>query len=79
MGSSELSAWQQYYQIEPFGSWRDNYHSAQIASLIYNVNRGKQKPTTIADFMFVDAETAKDKQDKEFLSFLAARATKKAK
>jgi hypothetical protein len=76
MGSAELSDWMDYYQIEPFGAWRDNFHSAQISALIYNVNRGKQKPVKTADFMFVDAETAQDTKDQEFLSFMSSRAKK---
>jgi hypothetical protein len=76
MGSAELSDWMRYYQIEPWGSWRSNYHAAQIASLIFNVNRGKQKAVTPADFMFVDAETAQDTKDQEVLSFLSARSKK---
>ena len=33
MSSSELSDWIDYYKIEPWGSWRDNYHAALIASM----------------------------------------------
>jgi hypothetical protein len=76
MGSAELSDWQSYYQIEPFGAWRDNYHSSQVAALIYNVNRGKQQAVKTSDFTFVDAETSQDMKDKEFLSFMSARSKK---
>ena len=78
MGSSELSEWQEYYGLEPWGAWRDNWHSAQIAALLYNANRGKQKPLNSADFMFVDRETARESQDRETLAFLSSRA-KRAK
>ena len=33
MGSSELSDWIDYYKLEPWGAWRDNYHAALIASM----------------------------------------------
>ena len=33
MSSSELSDWIDYYKIEPWGAWRDNYHAALIASM----------------------------------------------
>ena len=33
MTSSELSDWIDYYKIEPWGAWRDNYHAALIASM----------------------------------------------
>jgi len=76
MGSAELSEWQEYYALEPFGTWRDNWHSAQLAALIFNVNRGKQKPVSTADFMFVDAQTSRDTQDRETLAFLSSKSKK---
>jgi hypothetical protein len=78
MGSAELSDWMDYYKIEPWGTWRDNWHAAQTAALIYNVNRGKQKAVSTSDFMFVDPETARDVKDQQVLSFLSSRS-KKAK
>lgn len=33
MSSSELSDWIDYYKLEPWGAWRDNYHAALIASM----------------------------------------------
>ena len=48
-----------YYQLEPFGAIRDNLHSAQIAALIFNSNRGKSQPAIGADkFMYRDAVSA---------------------
>lgn len=74
MTSSELSGWQEYYAIEPFGQWRDNYHSAQLCALLYNVNRGKGQPVAAADYMYMDAATAEEKQDMEFIASMRAAA-----
>lgn len=76
MGSAELSEWQEYYALEPFGAWRDNWHSAQIAALLFNTNRGKQQPVKSSDFMFIDAQTARDTQDQETLAFLSSKSKK---
>lgn len=41
--------WQQYYSEEPWGTWRDNMHTAIIAREI-RATRSK-KPSTMEDFM----------------------------
>jgi len=77
MSSSEFSEWLEYYELSPFGAWRDNYHSAQIASLIYNANRGKSNPMGIDNFMYMDRETAEQRREAEFIASLDAGAVKK--
>lgn len=79
MSSSEFSEWIEYYQLEPFGAWRDNWHSAQIAALVFNANRGKtQKALSANDFMFLTQEDKAEKDQAEFFASLASVA-KKAK
>jgi hypothetical protein len=82
--SDEFVHYLALFRIEPFGPWRDNWHSAQIASLIYNVNRGKKtKPIGPDAFMWKPAKTKKEieaqqeKQTKEFMAALSAMATPK--
>lgn len=50
-----------YEKIEPFGSQRDNWHMAVLASILSRVHtpKGKRAPT-VEDFMFVDPETRKE-------------------
>ena len=38
--SSELSDWIDYYQVEPWGAWRDNWHAAILACLL----SGEERP-----------------------------------
>ena len=76
MSSSEFSEWQAYYELEPFGAWRDNWHFAQLTALLFNINRGSGKALSPADFMYVDAETAQEKRDMEFLGRLNALGKK---
>lgn len=77
LSSTEFTEWMAYYTLEPFGQWRDNWHSAQLASLLYNINRGKNKALETADFMYLDPESAQDKRDQEFVASLTAMAKQK--
>lgn len=50
--SKELSEWMAYYELNPFGTVRDDLQAGIIASTIANVNRGKNdKSFTPSDFM----------------------------
>ena len=45
MDSRELTEWQIYEKLEPFGEWRSDLRMAVIASILANSNRDtKQKP-----------------------------------
>jgi len=80
MPSSELTEWMSYYKLEPFGQERDNWHSAQIASILANVNRRKNAPAVpVDDFMYRDRTTRKQSETKGFLAGMMALAKPKAK
>jgi len=50
--SKELSEWMAYYELNPFGTVRDDLQAGIVASTIANVNRGKNdKSFTPSDFM----------------------------
>lgn len=52
MPAAELTAWRAYWQISPFGDYRDDVHAGVVASTIANVHRGKgRKPFSTEDFM----------------------------
>ena len=75
MSSAEFAEWQQYYGLEPFGAWRDNWHAGTVAALIFNANRGKgQRALSVSDFMYLDPESAEKKRDDEMLAMLRAKA-----
>lgn len=58
MTAKELTEWQAYYQLEPWGTWRDNWHFAQFMKLFHDANRGSgSQAAKLSDFMFEDAET----------------------
>lgn len=77
LSSAEYSEWIEYWNIEPWGAWRDNLHAAQIASLIFNTNRGKdQAPVKPADFMYQDKQTTEETKKKDFVFALRSLARK---
>jgi hypothetical protein len=57
--SVQLSEWQAYDKLDPIGRWRDDFHTAQLSSLIINIvnalyhdpKQGKPKDTIPMDFM----------------------------
>jgi hypothetical protein len=51
MDSRELSDWQAYFQLEPFGPPQEDLRAGYLASLFYNVNRKSSAPArSAADF-----------------------------
>ena len=74
MPSAEVLGWFEYYKIEPFGSWRDNYHAALVAQLIAKAFSGKGANIKLSDFMFVDPVTARQNRDAAALASFEAAA-----
>ncbi|MEZ0155260.1 MAG: DUF4035 domain-containing protein [Candidatus Reddybacter sp.] len=75
--SAEYTYLQKYYQIEPFGTWRDNFHAAQITQILANVNRKpRSKVYAIKDFFFRDVGGERNKRHKSFFSAFKALAKK---
>jgi hypothetical protein len=67
-----------FYDICPFGPDRDNWHSAQIASILVNSKRAKGSPSVkLSEFMFVDEQTRRERQTQAFISGLKTVARKK--
>lgn len=68
MSISEFKGWQAYNRVEPFGAWRDNWHSATIAQILATVYGKKKVP--LSDFMFLDEETRKANSDEAMVQWL---------
>jgi len=52
LSASELSEWQAFYRLEPFGDVRANWHAAVVAQIIaqaFSFGGGRPK---VADFMW---------------------------
>lgn len=44
MPEEHLAEYQLFYQEQPFGLWREDYRSAQIAYILASVNSDPKKP-----------------------------------
>jgi hypothetical protein len=52
ISAQELTEWQAYAELEPFGFWRDHFHFGFLCSLLANIHRRKGAPTAApGDFM----------------------------
>ncbi len=74
-----LAEWMEYDRIEPFGSWRDNWHMAVLTSIVANSNRDPKKrphPFSPSDFLYMDGETRQEQKDLETLAWFEALASK---
>jgi hypothetical protein len=73
MSPSEFGLWQAAYRLSPWGTWRDDFQSGMIASVIANVNRDPKKrsePYAAADFMY-DELVSKHEREKSSLHLSA--------
>tara|TARA_R100000541_G_scaffold243_1_gene903 strand:- start:2515 stop:2775 length:261 start_codon:yes stop_codon:yes gene_type:complete len=77
MTRKELESWMIYYSEQPFGSWRDNYHSAMLCSILWNVNAGKGKGKSPDDFMFKTQTQKRQSTTQQTLGALQALAQRK--
>jgi hypothetical protein len=70
MPAREFAEWRAYFNLEPFGQWRDNYHAAMIAHLIAQAFRDKRRPKPeFEDFLFKDQYTRDEETEARMLKF----------
>lgn len=77
--------WQEFFQENPFGPWRDNFNAAQICALLVNRNLSKnEKPVNVQQFMYESPSSRKNRlkteqenKTKGFIQSLIARAKPK--
>ena len=78
MSSAEFSDWIAFYALHPFGSERDNLHTAMLASLFANAHRSKeQQPFGVEDFMLRTAEERERQNASQLMSFMLQMSGKK--
>ncbi len=71
MPSRLLLEWMEYERLEPFGAQRDNYHAAMIATILANAYRDRKRPPVkMSEFMYIDAEAARELADMQTLDNL---------
>lgn len=79
MGSRELDDWKLFYNQEPFGAERDNWHMGVLASLFQNSRRRKSSDpkTKPGDFLYGTVNDNKEDETARTLAALDAMAIKK--
>lgn len=71
MPSSIFSEYIEYHSLSPFGDDRANFHSATIAAVVANSNRGKNaKAFGVDDFMFKSSYDKEKEQVEAMMSFM---------
>ena len=77
--SSDYVRLSQYYELNPWGPWRDDLRVAHLTALTFNINRGKGQPSmSPMEFIYdpIAAEERQEKRDQATLAILeqASRA-----
>jgi len=47
----EYRSWELFYLLEPWDFENDEYRSAAVLAMLYNINRSKGKPKEVKEFM----------------------------
>ncbi len=75
MTAREFAEWRAYYALEPFGSWRDNYHAAMIAHILAMVNSDPKKSRPrFENFFYRDHESVAQQQRGNVVRFFRSHA-----
>jgi hypothetical protein len=74
---AEVREWSAFYQIQPFGSERDNYHAALTAYMVANQNNTKKsQEIPFYKFLYTHADTARERRDSRTIAWLNSKAKK---
>lgn len=72
MPSSEFTQWMAFYELEPFGSWRDNYHTAVLAHMYASAH--SKRPPKFSSFFYLDPAVQASNERKSMMAKLDAMA-----
>ncbi|MGX2949702.1 phage tail assembly protein T [Ursidibacter sp. B-7004-1] len=74
MPESHYQEYQRFYQEQPFGLWREDYRTAQIAHILAMINRDpKGEAPTLSDYMPFFNEQKESTDDDGVADYLAKR------
>jgi len=77
MSQREYLSWRKYWEVEPWGSWRDNAHAAIIAREIRRPQLKKGTKVSIEDFMMTPPEHRQQQANSHYLGLLKLLAGSK--
>ncbi|QIM63145.1 hypothetical protein A1D29_07550 [Pasteurellaceae bacterium Orientalotternb1] len=74
MPESHYQEYQRFYQEQPFGLWREDYRTAQIAHILAMINRDpKGESPKLSDYMPFFNEQTESADDDGVAEYLAKR------
>lgn len=73
MPERHFNEYQQFYAEQPFGLWREDYRTAQIAYMLAAVNSTKDSIPELDDFMPFFRNEREEIQDDGVADYLAKR------
>lgn len=73
MPEEHLAEYQLFYQEQPFGLWREDYRTAQIAYMLAAVNSKPDAQIEINDFMPFFNQKDGENEDDGVANYLAKR------
>lgn len=57
--------WRKYWDVEPWGPWRENMHAAILARAILTPHLKKGAKVNLDDFMLMHPDVRKSKEQKQ--------------
>ncbi len=63
-----------FYELEPFGTWRDNYHTAMLAHMYASAHAGKGPKPKFRDFFYLDPAVKASNERKNMIAKMNALA-----
>jgi len=79
MGAGEYQGWVDYYDEEPFGALRDNWHMAQLAHMYSTVHGKKGSKSSPNDFFYKSEETKGRDNIRRMMAGMSSLAAQKRK
>lgn len=74
MPERHYQEYEQFYREQPFGLWREDYRTAQIAHLLAMINRDPKGDTPkLSDYMPFFSEQTDSEEDDGVAAYLAKR------
>lgn len=73
ISSSEITEWQAFYKIHPFGPRMENWRAGLIAATIVNANRGKGSKVMKPEDFIPKSQVQRDQDMYELLKGMAKR------
>lgn len=74
MSALEFEEWRQYDALFPFGDVRADWRMGTIASMIFNVNRGKGAPQMNADDFVLKPPKTQKQRETGFRAMMKSRS-----